>query len=229
MALIHFFRRRPEGYWFFVIMMFGALGAVIYFLAEVVPDFGLLRASFQRAGRKKRLTELDAIVKENAAIGNVEELADLNLEQGHYARARDLYTTVIKSPPISSVDPYYRRALCALALNDPPAAVSDLERVVSAEPKYDLYRATGLLAHAYALTGRTADAEAQFKKATQASTLSETYYNHAAFLAAQGRTDEAREAAQLILAKKATMPRFAQRRERPWFNQAKSLLKKLKT
>ena len=44
MALIHFFRRRPEGYWFFVIMMFGALGAVIYFLAEVVPDFGLYRA-----------------------------------------------------------------------------------------------------------------------------------------------------------------------------------------
>ena len=150
------------------------------------------------------------------------------LEQAQYARARELYDKVIASPPVSSVDPYYRRALCALALNDPAAAVADLERVVAAEPKYDLYRAAGLLAHAYALAGRTAEAETQFQRATDASTLSETYYNHAAFLASQGRTPDAREAAQRILAKKATMPRFAQRRERPWFNQANALLKKLK-
>ena len=28
LALIHFFRRRPEGYWFFIIMFLGALGAL---------------------------------------------------------------------------------------------------------------------------------------------------------------------------------------------------------
>ena len=59
------------------------------------------------------------------------------------------------------------------------------------------------------------------------STLSETYYNYAAFLLSQQRPAEAREWAQKILAKRATMPRFARRRERPWFNRATALLKKI--
>src|SRR5262245_38803545 len=64
LALIHFIRRRPDSYWFFIIMFLGALGAVVYFVAEVVPDFSLLRASFKRAARRKRLKELEAIVEE---------------------------------------------------------------------------------------------------------------------------------------------------------------------
>ena len=66
-----------------------------------------------------------------------------------------------------------------------------------------------------------------FKDATAISTLSETYYNYAAFLAAQQRTSEAREWAQRILAKKPTMPRYLRRRERPWFRKAAALLKRL--
>jgi hypothetical protein len=105
--------------------------------------------------------------------------------------------------------------------------VGDLERVVAAEPKYDIYRAAGLLAHAYALAGQTEQAEAQFKAATDLSTLSETYYNYSAFLLSQRRPAEAREWAQKILAKKTTVPRFARRRERPWFTRATALLKKI--
>jgi hypothetical protein len=228
LALIHFFRRRPEGYWLYIIFFFGALGAVIYFFAEVLPDAGLLRASFQRAGRKRRLTELDAIVKENSAIGNVEELADLNLEQGQYARARELYDQVLASPHVSSLDPYYRRGIAALELGDADAAATDIARVVADEPKYDFSRAIGLLAHAYAQAGQVEKAEASFKAATDISTLSETYYNYAQFLAGQNRIAEAQEWLERIVAKKATMPRFAKRQERPWFRKAAALAKKLK-
>ena len=228
LAIVHFLRRRPEGYWFFVIMFLGALGALIYFVAEVVPDFDLLRAAFNRRSRRHRLAELDAIVKENAAIGNVEELADLCFDEGQFARARELYSQVLASPQVSSVDPYYRRGLAALALGDAAAAVKDLEVVVAKEPKYDLYRAAGQLAHAYAQAGQRDRADAQFRAATDISTLSETYFNYATFLAATGRTAEARDWAERILAKKATMPRFARRRERPWFRKASGLIKTLK-
>jgi hypothetical protein len=227
LALIHFLRRRPDGYWFFVILFFGAVGAVIYFFAEVIPDFGLLRASFRRAARRKRLKELEAIVEENSAVGNLEELADLAFDEGQHARARELYNKVISASPPTSVDPFYRRGLSALALGDAAAAIPDLERVISKEPKYDFYRATGMLASAYALAGRPTDADAQFRAATGISTLSETYYNYAIFLMESKRTDEARAWAQRILDKKKTMPRFAKRQERPWFQKAKALLKKL--
>ena len=43
----------------------------------------------------------------------------------------------------------------------------------------------------------------------------------------QGKTPEARQWAQRVLAKKATMPRYLKRRERPWFRKASMLLRKL--
>jgi hypothetical protein len=98
---------------------------------------------------------------------------------------------------------------------------------VSKDPKYDFHRAIGLLAHAQAKTGHPESADDLFQRATAISTLSETYYNYATFLAAQGRTAEAREWAQRILAKKPTMPNYLRRRERPWFRNAASLLKQL--
>jgi len=227
LALVHFFRRRPDGYWFYVILFFGALGSVIYFLAEVVPDVGLLRASFTRAARRKRLAELEAIVEENSAVGNLEELADLSFDDGQWARARELYDKLLKISRPTSVDPFYRRGLSAMAVGEATAAVPDLEKVVAEEPKYDFYRATGMLASAYALTGMADKADAQFRLATGISTLSETYFNYANFLADQNRTAEAREWAQRILAKTKTLPRFAKRQERPWVQRATALLKKL--
>jgi hypothetical protein len=61
----------------------------------------------------------------------------------------------------------------------------------------------------------------------QTSTLSETQYNYANFLAERGQPSEAKQWAQRILAKKATMPSYLKRRERPWFRKASALLKRL--
>ena len=99
--------------------------------------------------------------------------------------------------------------------------------MTSRDPRYDSHRAIALLAHAYANVGEPTKAEALFQQATGMSTLSETYLNYATFLASQRRTDEAREWAQRILAKKPTMPRYLRRRERPWFRKATALLKRL--
>jgi hypothetical protein len=99
--------------------------------------------------------------------------------------------------------------------------------VVQGNAGYDFHRAAGLLAHAYASTGQPEKAERLFQQVTVISTLSETYLNYAAFLGAQGRTAEAREWAQKILAKKPTMPGYLRRRERPWFRKANALLKRL--
>ena len=66
-----------------------------------------------------------------------------------------------------------------------------------------------------------------FAEITETSTLSETQYNYACFLADEKRTSEAREWAERVLAKKPTMPAYLRRRERPWFRKASALLKRL--
>ncbi|HMC76378.1 MAG TPA: tetratricopeptide repeat protein [Vicinamibacterales bacterium] len=224
-ALVHFIRRRPDGIWIYIIVFLGGLGALVYIAMEVVPDLGLLRQSFDSYGRRKRIKQLEAVVLENPAAGNYEELADLLLDEKKFARARECYDRAITSR--GDPDPIYRRGIAEIELGDFPAAVADLEDVTARDDKYDFNRAIALLAHAYANTGRPEQAEALFQKAIERSTLSETYLNYAAFLASQKRVAEARDWAQRVLARKSTIPRYLQRRERPWFRKAAALLKRL--
>lgn len=226
LAILHFVRRRPDTFWLWIILIGGGLGALAYIVAEVVPDVGLLRGTFQIFSRRKRINEIEAAIIDNPSIGNYEELGDLYLDDGKYAKARECFDRVI-SPRTESADPYYRRALAAIELGDFQLAADDLTRVVKIDPRYDYQRAAGLLAYTLGKLGRNEEAAACFADVTQTSTLSETQYNYAAFLAATGYPAQARDWAERILAKKRTMPAYVKRRERPWFRKANALLKRL--
>jgi hypothetical protein len=226
LALAHFVRRRPDNFWLLVMFLGGPPGALFYLAVEGLPDLSLLRQSLDSYGRKKRIRHLEALVLENPAPGNYEELADLYLDEQKFARARECYDNVLARPG-DYLDARYRRAIAALQLNDAAAAREDLEEVVAREPRYDSHRALALLAHACAQTGDVQRADALFAQVTESSTLPETYYNYASFLAAQGRTDEARSWAQRIVTRRDSMPLYLRRRERPWFKKAKALLKRM--
>ena len=226
LAIVHFIRRRPDNYWLYIIMFLGPVGAAIYIVAEVLPDLGLLRDTFKVFPRRKRIRELEAAILDNPSAGNYEELADLYLDEKNFALARQCYDKAISSRT-DSPDPFYRRAIAEIEMREFSAAIPDLERVIAKDRKYNFYRALGLLAHCYANTGQPEKAEALFQQTTQISTISETYFNYASFLSAQGRNAEAREWAQRIMAKRPTMPGYLKRRERPWFRRASALLKRV--
>jgi hypothetical protein len=224
-AILHFVRRRPETYWLWIILMFGGVGALIYIFVEVIPDAGLLRGAFQVFPRRKRIKELEGLVLDNPSIGNYEELGDLYLDDQQFTKARECFDRVLAKAP--SIDPFYRRALSEMALNDFAAAAADLEQVVTRDPKYDYQRAAGLYAHSLAKIGQRDKAAQLFEETLRTSTLSEIQYNYACLLMAEGREAEARELADRILRKKATMPDYIRRRERPWFRKARALIKRL--
>ena len=226
LAIIHFIRRRPDNYWLFVILFLGPLGAIIYLAVEVLPDIGLLSQSFQVFPRRKRIRELEAAIHDNPSAGNYEELGDLYMDDGNLQSARAAFDKAIAARA-DTLDPFYRRGVCAILLGDAAAALPDLERTVAKESDYDFDRAAGLLAHAYAQTGQKEKAEMLFRRVTVTSTLSETYLNFAELLASEGRNAEAREWAQRVLDKKPTMPGYLRRRERPWFRRAKEMLKRI--
>ena len=225
-ALIHFFRRRPEGFWFFIIIFGSALGAAVYLLVEAVPDLGLLRGTYQGFGRRSRINALEIQILDNPSPGNYEEFGELLLEQKQYAKGREAFNHAI-SARNDSPHAFYHRAECSLGLGDFSAAIPDLEHVVAKDRKFAYYRAAGLLADAYARSGRLDLAAPLFADVTQFSTTPETLYNYANFLKLENRNAEAREWTQKLLAKKRTLPRYMQRAERPWFRKAKSLQKDL--
>ncbi|HEV2279750.1 MAG TPA: tetratricopeptide repeat protein [Acidobacteriaceae bacterium] len=226
LAIIHFIRRRPDTWWIFVIIFLGPLGAAIYLVVEGIPDLSLVGDSFRGFSRRSRIRELESVVRVNPAVGNIEELGDLYMDEGRLTQARAAFNQAITAGSMT-LDPFYRRGACAVLLGDGAAAIPDLERVVAKEPDYDFHRAAGLLAQACAMTGQKERAEAQFRKATERSTLSETYLNFSDLLASEGRTAEAREWAAKVLEKAPAMPSYQRRRERPWFREARKRVRRL--
>ncbi|HUO17705.1 MAG TPA: tetratricopeptide repeat protein [Verrucomicrobiae bacterium] len=224
-AIVHFIRRRPDFFWLFVIL-FHWIGALVYIVVEVIPDADLLRGSFQVFPRRRRIHELEREILDNPSAGNYEELGLLYLDEHDFERAKAAYDRAISSRT-DSVDAFYRRGVAEVELEQFAAAVPDLEKAVNADRDYDFHRGKGLLAWAYAQTGQNEKAEAMFREATRISTISETYYHYALFLQSQGRKDEAKQWARKILEKRATMPRYLKRRERPWFRKASGLLARL--
>lgn len=225
-AVIHYWRRRPAQYWIYIIIFLGPIGALIYLVTEAGPDIMDFAGSLSGVPRRKRIVQLEIAIRDNPSAGNLEELGDAFLDAGDFASARATYDKAIAARA-DSLDCFYHRAICALRLGDYPAAVPDLETVVLKDEAHDFYRALGLLAHACAQTGQKKKAEALFQHAVAASTLSETYLNYADLLAAEGRTAEARSWAQKVLDKQHTMPPYLRRRERPWFQTASEMLKRL--
>jgi hypothetical protein len=235
LAVVHFVKRRPESYWLWIILIGGPIGASAYLLIEALPDMRLLPRVFQGFGRRSRIQALETQIIDNPSAGNYEELGDLYLEEKKFQRARDAFAKAIdlygtRKASGSSNDTlhvFYGRGKSSLGLNDYAAAIPDLERVASADVKFDYYRASGLLADAYARTGDLARAGQWFAPATQFSTTPETLCNYAWFLNAQGEKDEAKEWLDKLMAKKRTLPGYMQRVERPWFRKGKALRKEI--
>jgi hypothetical protein len=225
-ALVHFFRRRPEGYWLLIIFLGGFIGSAVYIIAEVIPDAGLLRGTVRGFGRKSRIRQIQAAIVDNPSAANFEELGELYWDQKEYAPAREAFDRAIATRS-DSPHMFYRRALCAFELGDYPAAIADLEPLLRTDAKFDHYRAAAVLARAYGSIGRKEEALALYAQAVQYLTTPEDLYRYAAFLESQDRREEARQWAMQLMEKKRTLPRYMQRIERPWFRKGKSLLKAL--
>jgi len=224
-AIVHFIRRRPDTYWLWIILFGpGGLGALVYIVAEVIPDAGFFREGVRFFPRRSRINQLQGLIEDNPAPANLEELGALYLEDKKFDKAKACFDRAIASRA-DSIDTFYRRALAEMELKGYPDAIADLERVVQKDFKYDFHRAAGLLAHAYAETNQADKAAALFARVTEISTSTEIQYYYASFLARQGKHAEAREWLQRIQSKKRTMPSFQKRRDRPWFRRAASLAK----
>src|SRR5262245_7840144 len=176
LPILHCLRRRPDTFWFWIIIFGGGLGALVYIMVEVLPDVLLLHGAYQVFPRRRRIRQLEALVVDNPSVGNYEELGDLYLDVGKYAKARECFDRVLAKTE-DAIDPRYRRGLAAIALEDYAAAASDLEQVVARDPKYDYQRAAGLLAHAWGKLGEKEKAAAVFTEVLQTSTLSDTQYH----------------------------------------------------
>ncbi len=115
LAIVHFVRRRPENYWFYIIFFGGFLGASVYILAEVLPDMTLLRGVWQGFGRRSRIQTLETQILDNPSAGNYEELGELCKDQRQYEKAREAFNHAIAARS-DSIYTFYSRAQSSLGI-----------------------------------------------------------------------------------------------------------------
>jgi len=222
LAIVHFIRRRPENYWFTSSFFSDRLAPPLHPCRGAARS-GIARGVYQGFGRRSRVQ----IVERKSWISFAGQLRKSWVSStkiwGNLRRRAK--RSIMRSRGVAIPPTVYSRAQSSLGLNDLAGAIPDLEHVVAADRKFDYYRAAGLLADAYARTGQLERADQLFAEVTQISTTPETLYNYASFLNTANRQNEARDWLRKLEAKKRTLPRYMQRRERPWFRKGKALLK----
>lgn len=224
--LVHFFRTRPEYYWFFVILFLGPLGAVVYFLVEVVPGLHWKLPAIQRFERKRRRAWLERVVAENPSQEAMRELAEICATEGQHDKAIELFSRAIRLDPQDPAS-LYGRGSSYLKTSEYPKAAADFQRAIEVEPSYRFHAGYLALAETYEAMGQDDRARQTYETVLGRTTLSPAYYHYGRLLAKKGEAGEARKMMEEILAKQTTLPRYLRRQERPWFRKAKEFLKTL--
>ncbi|HYM03885.1 MAG TPA: tetratricopeptide repeat protein, partial [Stellaceae bacterium] len=201
LMLVHFFRRRPEGYWFFIIIFLGPLGALVYFIVEVIPDLRVKPPAIARFERGRRRRWLEHMAGEAPSVEMLQELGEIYAAEGEHERAVAFFTRVLKRDA-GAREALYGRGKSLVALGRIDEAIADLEPVAHAEPNYHFYDAYLTLAECYERAGRDEAAEAAYREILGRTTVSRAYYNYGALLARRGQRDAARDMMRQILGKK---------------------------
>lgn len=224
LMVIHYFRNRPEFWWLFVIFFFGPLGALIYFVVEVVPGMNWKPPAIQRFERRRRKQWLERVTAESPSQEAVAELAQIVATEGDHARAAELFSEAIERDP-EDLDSRFGRGLSRLERGEIDPAVADLAEVVRADADFKFYEAALALGRAYEQQGEDEKAARAYQDILDRTPLSAAYYHLARLLAKHGQTDRARELMQEILNKQTGLPRYLRRQERPWVWKARAFLK----
>ena len=198
---VHVVRTGREMYWLMIILMFQPLGGVVYAIINVLPDLtgGSTARRITRAAREsldptREYREAKDACEDTPTVRNQSRLAAAAASLGKHDEAERLYVEAAQG--IHAEDPalLLGRINALLELNRPKDALEVLEVLGRDEANGRTPTVAVALGRANEALGRTAEADAAYQWASQRLPGFEGLARYAAFMARNGRRDEAREA-----------------------------------
>lgn len=197
----HAVRTGRDSFWLWIIIMFQPLGGLVYFALNIVPDIfgGTAARKFGQAAREtldphREYREAKAACDETPTVRNQSRLALASAHLGKYADAEALYRAAAQG--VHADDPVILLGLAnaLLELRRPAEALAILERLGTDEAHGRTPAAALALGRAYEDLGRVDEADTALQWASQRLPGFEGLARYAAFMARNGRREEAREA-----------------------------------
>jgi hypothetical protein len=222
--LIDAYRRRAEGFWFWVILFLPGLGAWVYFFAVVLRDLRgpNLGGLFQR---RASLEELRYRAEHLPTLVSHLELAERLIEQGQHAEALPHLQAAQKMEP-EHPRPLFALALCHKEQGHPDLAVPLLEGLLARDPRWHNYAAWYLLVESRAAAGDAAGAVASCRELARLAPTLEHHCLLADHLLRAGQAGEADRLLEASLRDHDYAPGPIRRRNSRWASEARRLRKR---
>jgi hypothetical protein len=186
--------------WLWIILMFQPIGGLVYIALNIVPDvFGgtaarrLSHAARETLDPHREYREAKQACDDTPTVRNQSRLATAAAYMRHFAEAEALFRAAAQG--VHADDPVLLLGLAnaLLELHRPADALAVLERLGSDEAYGRTPAAALALGRAYEDLGRVPEADTALQWASQRLPGFEALARYAAFMARNGRRDEARE------------------------------------
>jgi hypothetical protein len=228
----HVVRTGRDTFWIWIVLMAPGIGSLAYIAINILPEiFG--GATARKVARTARETldphreyrEAKQACEETPTVRNQSRLATAAMHMGHFAEAEQLYRAAAQG--VHAEDPVLLLGLAnsLLELRRPADALTVLEKLGDDEAHGRTPAAAMALGRAYEDLGRTEDADRALQWAAERMPGFEALASYAAFMARNGRRDEAREVVTELDKRLAKLRGQFRKEAQTWRDHAASALR----
>lgn len=227
-AIVHVIKTGRSSLWIGVLLALPGIGAIAYFIVEVLPDLNSSRGIDQTLKKSfspnKTLNEAKHDYEIADTVDNACKLADANLEKNNYSEAASLYRKALAGIYENNPDIMYKLSVCTFGLNDYLETRSLLEELIEKNPDYKNQDGHLLYARVLAKLGETDKAIEEYKILVDYYSGPEPAYHYGLLLKSNDRLDEARRMFTSILEKSSKSANHYRKLHKEWIDKARKEL-----
>jgi hypothetical protein len=203
---------RREFYWYWIILGFWGIGALMYFFTFKWNDISRGSIAFSWWRNRREADEVRARVRhlDNAAC--YEDLGDSHWRLKQCAEAEAAYRKALEREP-ASLDIRAKLAQLLISLNRPIEAWPFIEDVLRKQRDYDTDEILRQAAQCKAALGDSEQAEAYYLEFLDKHSYFEAQIEYGEFLLVKGNVERGREQLEEVVLDIKTSPRYVRRRK----------------
>ena len=230
-AIVHVIKTGRSQLWIMVLLALPGLGALAYFVVEVLPEHMNGRRGHQvKRSLANTLTpnkSLEEAKRDYAVAQTVENacaLAEVHKERGEFSEASELYRQSMTGLNEFNPDILYQYADSEFSLGNFAESRSVLDQLIEKNPEYKNQDAHLLYARTLEELGDNEKASEEYETLVTYYTGPEPAYRYGLLLKSTGNSAEAKKLFSSILDKSSQSPDYYRRLHSHWINLARQEL-----